>query len=216
MTLSLALDILHYGVPLSLVCAGAGLVFALVLIAIVIRSSPGNERMRQISGAIQEGAKAYLNRQIITISMIATIIFLLLFFFKDHPTAIGFVIGAFCSLAAGYIGMRIAVLANTHGFPIPVSATVQSLSDGRASDGIQRWRGYGSSGGRARLVGRGRFLQFGRQDGRARHRGPQFGRPGSRRQFDQCFRATRWRNLYESSRCRSRSCRQDRERSGGG
>src|SRR5438552_3379016 len=113
MTLSLALDILHYGVPLSLVCAGAGLVFAFVLIAIVIRSSPGNERMRQISGAIQEGAKAYLNRQIITISMIATIIFLLLFFFKDHPTAIGFVIGAFCSLAAGYIGMRIAVLANT-------------------------------------------------------------------------------------------------------
>src|SRR5207253_8233343 len=67
----------------------------------------------QISGAIQEGAKAYLNRQIITISMIATIIFLLLFLFKDHPTAIGFLIGAFCSLAAGYIGMRIAVLANT-------------------------------------------------------------------------------------------------------
>jgi K(+)-stimulated pyrophosphate-energized sodium pump len=113
MTLSLALDILHSGVPLSLVCAGAGLVFAFFLIAIVIRSSPGNERMQQISSAIQEGAKAYLNRQIVTISMIATIIFLLLFFFKDHPTAVGFVIGAFCSLAAGYIGMRIAVLANT-------------------------------------------------------------------------------------------------------
>src|SRR5437764_3165951 len=113
MTLSLALDLLYSGVRLSLVCAGAGLVFAFVLIAIVIRSSPGNERMRQISNAIQEGAKAYLNRQIMTISMIATIIFLLLFFFKDHPTAVGFVIGAFCSLAAGYIGMRIAVLANT-------------------------------------------------------------------------------------------------------
>src|SRR5438477_5864784 len=113
MTLSLALDILHSGVALSLVCACAGLVFAFFLIAIVIRSSPGNERMRQISNAIQEGAKAYLNRQIVTISMIATIIFLLLFFFKDHPTAFGFVIGAFCSLAAGYIGMRIAVLANT-------------------------------------------------------------------------------------------------------
>src|SRR5437764_4440836 len=113
MTLSLALDLLYSGVRLSLVCAGAGLVFAFVLIAIVIRSSPGNERMRQISSAIQEGARAYLNRQIVTISMIATIIFLLLFFFKDHPTAVGFVIGAFCSLAAGYIGMRIAVLANT-------------------------------------------------------------------------------------------------------
>src|ERR1700704_3628865 len=69
--------------------------------------------MRQISGANQEGAKAYLNRQIISISMIAAIIFVLLFFCKDHATAIGFLIGAFCSLAAGFIGMRIAVLANT-------------------------------------------------------------------------------------------------------
>ena len=48
-----------------------------------------------------------------TISVIAVVIFVLLFFFKDHATAIGFFIGAVCSLAAGYIGMRIAVLANT-------------------------------------------------------------------------------------------------------
>ncbi len=89
-----------------------GLVFAFILIALVMRASAGNERMRQISGAVQEGAKAYLNRQVITISAIAVVIFLLLFFFKDHPTAIGFVIGAFCSLSAGYIGMRIAVIAN--------------------------------------------------------------------------------------------------------
>jgi K(+)-stimulated pyrophosphate-energized sodium pump len=68
--------------------------------------------MREISAAVQEGAKAYLKRQVVTISVIAVVIFLLLFRFKDHPTAIGFVIGAFCSLAAGYIGMRIAVLAN--------------------------------------------------------------------------------------------------------
>ena len=68
--------------------------------------------MREISAAIQEGAKAYLKRQVVTISLIAVVIFVLLFIFKDHPTAIGFVIGAFCSLAAGYIGMRIAVLAN--------------------------------------------------------------------------------------------------------
>ncbi|PYJ73949.1 MAG: sodium-translocating pyrophosphatase, partial [Verrucomicrobia bacterium] len=53
-----------------------------------------------------------LNRQVKTISVIAVIIFILLFLFKDHPTAIGFVIGAFCSLAAGFIGMRVAVLAN--------------------------------------------------------------------------------------------------------
>src|ERR1700731_927908 len=108
----LALTILNSGVQLSMLCAVIGLVFAFILIALVIRSSAGNERMRQISGAVQEGAKAYLNRQVITISAIAVVIFVLLFFFKDHPTAIGFVIGAFCSLSAGYIGMRIAVIAN--------------------------------------------------------------------------------------------------------
>jgi K(+)-stimulated pyrophosphate-energized sodium pump len=108
----LALTILDSGVPLSMLCAVVGLIFAFLLIAVILRSSPGNERMREISAAIQEGAKAYLKRQVVTISVIAVIIFLLLFIFKDHPTAIGFVIGAFCSLAAGYIGMRIAVLAN--------------------------------------------------------------------------------------------------------
>jgi K(+)-stimulated pyrophosphate-energized sodium pump len=110
--ISLALTILDSGVPLSMLCAVIGLIFAFLLIAVILRSSPGNERMREISAAVQEGAKAYLKRQVVTISVIAVVIFLLLFFFKDHPTAIGFVIGAFCSLAAGYIGMRIAVLAN--------------------------------------------------------------------------------------------------------
>ncbi|HJT80224.1 MAG TPA: sodium-translocating pyrophosphatase [Chthoniobacterales bacterium] len=108
----LALDLLNSGIPLSMVCAVVGLVFAFVLIARILKASPGNERMREISGAIQQGAKAYLNRQVVTISAIAAVLFILLFFFKDKATALGFLIGAFCSLAAGYIGMRIAVLAN--------------------------------------------------------------------------------------------------------
>src|SRR5256714_4537576 len=112
MTLPLAFDILQSGVRLSLICAVIGLGCAFLLITVILRCSPGNERMRKISGAVQEGAKAYLNRQVMTISVIAVIIFLVLFFFKDHSTAFGFLVGAFCSLAAGYIGMRIAVLAN--------------------------------------------------------------------------------------------------------
>src|SRR6201982_164601 len=108
----LAFNILTSGVPLSMGCAMIGLAAAFFLIAAVVRSPSGNQRMGEISAAIQEGAKAYLNRQVITISSIATIIFILLFIFKDRPTAIGFVIGAFCSLSAGYIGMRIAVIAN--------------------------------------------------------------------------------------------------------
>src|SRR5213596_1842528 len=108
----LALSILNLGVPLSMVCAVIGLVAAFFLIAAVTRAPSGNERMREISAAVQEGAKAYLNRQLMTISAVAVVIFILLFVFKDHPTAIGFVIGAFCSLVAGFIGMRVAVLAN--------------------------------------------------------------------------------------------------------
>ena len=109
----LALSFLTSGVSLSMLCAVAGLVFAFFLIFAVIKASPGNARMQEIAGAIQEGAKAYLNRQVITISAIAVVIFILLFIFKDHATAVGFVVGAACSLSAGFIGMRIAVLANT-------------------------------------------------------------------------------------------------------
>lgn len=108
----LAISFLTSGVTISMVCAVIGLIFAFFLIFAVIRASAGNARMKEISGAIQEGAKAYLNRQVVTISSIAVVIFILLFFFKDHATAVGFVIGAACSLSAGFIGMRIAVLAN--------------------------------------------------------------------------------------------------------
>jgi K(+)-stimulated pyrophosphate-energized sodium pump len=123
MSILFGLTILNSGVPLSMVCAVIGLVFALFLIAAVMRSPSGTERMREISAAVQEGAKAYLNRQVKTISIIAVVIFVLLLIFKHPPTAIGFVVGAFCSLAAGFIGMRVAVLANVR--------TAQAASIGR-------------------------------------------------------------------------------------
>src|SRR5581483_2204728 len=107
--------------------------------AIVIRSPAGNERMRQISGAVQEGAKAYLNRQVITISSIAIIIFILLFIFKDRATAIGFLIGAFCSLSAGYIGMRVAVIANvrtTQAATVSITKALRMAFNGGAVTGL--------------------------------------------------------------------------------
>src|SRR5437879_3581129 len=135
----LAFNVLQSGVQLSMVCAVIGLVFAFVLIAVVKRAPAGNERMRQISGAVQEGAKAYLNRQVITISSIAAIIFILLFIFKDRPTAIGFVIGAFCSLSAGYIGMRIAVIANvrtTQAATLSIMKALRMAFNGGAVTGL--------------------------------------------------------------------------------
>src|SRR5438094_3168034 len=127
MSILFGLTILNSGVPLSMVCALIGLAFAFFLVAAVIRAPSGNERMREISAAVQEGARAYLNRQVKTISVIAVVIFILLFVFKDHATAIGFVIGAFCSLAAGFIGMRVAVLANVRTAQAATVARLNAL-----------------------------------------------------------------------------------------
>ena len=104
--------LVNSGIPLAIVCAFVGLGFALALIKSILASPAGNEKMREIAGAVQEGAKAYLGRQVRTVSVIAVVIAVLVAVFKDVPTALGFVLGAVCSLAAGFIGMRVAVVAN--------------------------------------------------------------------------------------------------------
>jgi K(+)-stimulated pyrophosphate-energized sodium pump len=83
--------------------------------------------MRRIAGAIEEGAKAYLNRQILSVSVIAVIIFLVLGFTRDFFTAFGFLIGAACSMAAGYIGMRIAVISNCRTAQAATTSTEAAL-----------------------------------------------------------------------------------------
>jgi K(+)-stimulated pyrophosphate-energized sodium pump len=103
---------LDTGIWISLICALLGLGAALYLIKMIAGYSPGNDTMRRIAGAIEEGAKAYLNRQILSVSVIALVIFLLLGFTRDFFIAFGFLIGAGCSMAAGYIGMRVAVISN--------------------------------------------------------------------------------------------------------
>jgi K(+)-stimulated pyrophosphate-energized sodium pump len=95
--------------------------------------------MRQIAGAIQEGAQAYLNRQIATISVISAVIFILLTFLRDLPTSLGFLLGAVCSLAAGYIGMRVAVVANVRtaqGATISRKKALQAAFNGGAVTGL--------------------------------------------------------------------------------
>ena len=102
----------NQAMTLSLAGGLVGLIVAIVLIRGIFAAPSGNEKMRAIAAAIEEGAKAYLGRQVRTISIIAVLIAILVFYFKDAATAVGFVIGATCSMVAGFIGMRIAVMAN--------------------------------------------------------------------------------------------------------
>ena len=127
MTTILSNFLIDNAVMIAMAFAVLGLLVALVLIKVVTACSPGNEKMRHVAGAIQAGAKAYLNRQVTTISVIAGGIFVLLLLWKqDWPTPVGFLIGAACSLAAGYIGMRIAVMANVR------TTQAASESEGKA------------------------------------------------------------------------------------
>ena len=106
------MNLLSQGIPASIVLAAVGLVFAVLLIRRILASSAGNEKMHQIAAAIQEGAKAYLNKQMTAVCFIAVIIFAAVWWARGGVAATGFVIGAVCSLLAGYIGMFIAVRAN--------------------------------------------------------------------------------------------------------
>ena len=117
--------LLHNGITLALVLAVFGLLVAIWLIGRIRTASPGNERMIEVAAAVQEGARAYLNRQVVAVGVIAAVIAVLLFVWKrSAPLPLGFVTGAVCSLAAGYIGMRIAVLANVR--------TTQAASESEA------------------------------------------------------------------------------------
>jgi K(+)-stimulated pyrophosphate-energized sodium pump len=130
---------LDSGLTISMVCAVIGLGFAFYLIKTILGSSAGNERMREIAGAIEQGAKAYLSRQVRSISLIAVLLVILLAIFKDLPTAVGFLLGAVCSLAAGFIGMRIAVMANVRtaqGATVSRKKALQAAFNGGAVTGL--------------------------------------------------------------------------------
>ncbi len=102
----------HHGVLVALVCALAAIVYGAVTARSLLALSPGNERMRSISAAVQEGASAYLNRQYITIAGVGVILFIVLIPIQNIRVAIGFAIGGLLSAATGYIGMNVSVRAN--------------------------------------------------------------------------------------------------------
>jgi K(+)-stimulated pyrophosphate-energized sodium pump len=102
----------NHGVVVALVCAACAVAYGLVTTRALLALSPGNERMQSISLAVQQGARAYLNRQYTTIAIVGVVIFVALIFIQNIAVACGFAIGGILSGSAGYIGMNVSVRAN--------------------------------------------------------------------------------------------------------
>ncbi len=99
-------------VLIAIALGALAIVYGFVTSRQVLGAPAGNEKMQEIAAAIQEGAKAYLNRQYTTIGMVGVVVAVLVGVFLGHLSAIGFVIGAVLSGVAGFIGMNISVKAN--------------------------------------------------------------------------------------------------------
>jgi K(+)-stimulated pyrophosphate-energized sodium pump len=128
---------MDHAVLFALLCALAAVAYGLGLTVWLLRQPAGNERMQEIARAVQEGAAAYLRRQYTTIAVVAIVPFLLLGFYDKlgWGAAIGFLIGAALSAAAGFIGMNVAVRSNVrtaeaarHGLPAALNVAFRAGS----------------------------------------------------------------------------------------
>jgi K(+)-stimulated pyrophosphate-energized sodium pump len=105
----------EHAVLIALICGAITVIYGLILTRWVLSKPDGDEKMREIAAAIQEGASAYLSRQYRTVAIVAVVLALILLFVPDlggWRVAVGFLIGAILSAAAGFIGMNVAVRAN--------------------------------------------------------------------------------------------------------
>jgi K(+)-stimulated pyrophosphate-energized sodium pump len=102
----------NHGVVVALICAACAVIYGLVTTRSLLALSPGDEKMRSISLAVQQGARAYLNRQYTTIALVGVVVFIALAIGLNIAVACGFAIGGLLSGSAGYIGMNVSVRAN--------------------------------------------------------------------------------------------------------
>ena len=110
----------------SIICGLSSILYGFLASKSILASDSGNNKMREISQAIQEGANAYLKRQYLTISCVGFAIFLLIYYFFDFNVAFGFLLGAILSSSAGYVGMHISVRSNVR----TAAAASKGLSKG--------------------------------------------------------------------------------------
>src|ERR671930_339261 len=126
-----------HAVLFALLCAGAAVLYGLGLTRWLLSRPAGTARMQEIARAVQEGAAAYLRRQYSTIAVVAVVPFLLLGFYHKlgWGTAVGFLIGAALSAAAGFIGMNVAVRSNVRTAEAARSGLPPALNVGLAFGG---------------------------------------------------------------------------------
>ena len=113
---------------LVILCAIAAVAYGAITARQVIAADAGTERMQEIAAAVQEGAQAYLNRQYKTIAIVGVIIFVIVWLFFSFGVALGFLIGAILSGAAGYIGMNVSVRANVRTAQAAKTGLAEGLS----------------------------------------------------------------------------------------
>jgi K(+)-stimulated pyrophosphate-energized sodium pump len=104
--------LVDHGVVVALLCAGLAVLYGALTAKSLLALSPGNERMVEISKAVQEGASAYLRRQYLTIGIVGLVLFVVLIPLQSIEVAVGFALGGLLSASAGFIGMNVSVRAN--------------------------------------------------------------------------------------------------------
>ena len=118
----------QYAVVFALVCAAAAVVYGLTTASWILGLPQGNDRMKQIAAAIQEGAGAYMKRQYTIIAVVGVVMFIALFATLGAKTAVGFAVGALFSGLTGFIGMFVSVRANVRTTEAAKSGITKALN----------------------------------------------------------------------------------------